>query len=75
MKTIQHIESGNIIRLSDERATKRVSFGGWKYIPKSVWKKEVRDVSPNGKNEQKTVKSNKSSKSQKRQLRKKQPVK
>ena len=75
MKTIQHIESGHITRLSDERAAERINFGGWKYIPKSAWKKEVRDATTNDKSKQKTVKSNKLSKSQKRQLRKKQSVK
>ena len=59
----------NIIRVSDEEASKLYHNENFKYIAKSVWKEKVRDV------EEKEVtptnkKSNKMSKAQKRNLRK-----
>ncbi len=59
----------NIVRVSDEEASKLYHNENFKYIAKSVWKEKVRDV------EEKEVtptnkKSNKMSKAQKRNLRK-----
>ena len=42
MKTVKHPKLG-IKRVSDEQAVKLVKEGG-EYCPKSLWKKEVRDV-------------------------------
>ena len=67
---------GKIIRVSDERASELYQEG-FKYLPKSDWKEEVRDVdkkvheSPLGTGfAHKDTKSNKMSKAQKRQMRK-----
>jgi len=42
MKTMK--KEGKIIRVKDSEAFKQYEKEGWAYIPKSVWKKEVRDV-------------------------------
>tara|TARA_R110000824_G_scaffold169965_7_gene347162 strand:+ start:3271 stop:3453 length:183 start_codon:yes stop_codon:yes gene_type:complete len=59
MKTLKHKEAGNLKRSPDKEATRMILTGEWEYVPKSVWKKEVRDV-----------KVSKSSKTQKRQTKK-----
>ncbi len=75
MKTMKSLK-GKIIRVSDERATELYQEG-FRYLPKSEWKDEVRDVdkkvheSPVGAGfAHKDTKSNKMSKAQKRQMRK-----
>ena len=75
MKTMKSLK-GKIIRVSDERASELYQEG-FKYLPKSEWKDEVRDVdkkvheSPVGAGfAHKDTKSNKMSKAQKRQMRK-----
>jgi hypothetical protein len=75
MKTMKSLK-GKIIRVSDERATELYQEG-FRYLPKSKWKEEVRDVdkkvheSPVGVGfAHKDTKSNKMSKAQKRQMRK-----
>ena len=75
MKTMKSLK-GKIIRVSDERASELYQEG-FKYLPKSDWKEEVRDVdkkvheSPVGVGfAHKDTKSNKMSKAQKRQMRK-----
>ena len=67
---------GKIVRVSDERASELYQEG-FKYLPKSEWKEEVRGVdtkvheSPVGTGfAHKDTKSNKPSKAQKRQMRK-----
>jgi hypothetical protein len=42
MKTITN-GAGEIKRLSDAKAEKEVKWG-WKFAPKSLWKKNVRDI-------------------------------
>ena len=75
MKTMKSLK-GKIIRVSDERAAELYQEG-FRYLPKSEWKEEVRDVdkkvheSPVGAGfAHKDTKSNKMSKAQKRQMRK-----
>jgi hypothetical protein len=41
MKTIQ--KENEILRVKDDVAEKKVA-NGWKYIPRSIWKEQVRDV-------------------------------
>jgi|LUME01.1.fsa_nt_gb hypothetical protein len=41
MKTIQQYDE--IRRVSEEQATNLVN-SGWRYVPKSVWKEKVRNV-------------------------------
>ena len=40
-KTINH-EAGDIVRIQDKEAEKRVKSGAWSYIPKSEWKQATR---------------------------------
>lgn len=38
MKCIENQSNGDIRRVSDQEAARRVSTGAWKYIAKSFWK-------------------------------------
>ena len=70
MKTMMSLDGTQIVRVSDEKASRLFHDDGFKYISKSVWKEKVRDVEqPQEKITTKT-KSNKMSKSQKRHLKK-----
>lgn len=45
MKTIRNTKTGEIKRLNDKEANKVVTlqgYLGWSYVPKEVWKNEVR---------------------------------
>jgi len=45
MKTIRNTKTGEIKRLNDKEAHKVVTlqgYLGWSYVPKEVWKNEVR---------------------------------
>lgn len=42
MKTVQNTK-GKIERVDNDTAFNMVQSGDWEYIPKHVWKKEVRD--------------------------------
>lgn len=45
MKTIRNTKTGEIKRLKDKEAHKMVvtqGYLGWSYVPKEVWKNEVR---------------------------------
>ena len=75
MKTMKSLK-GKIVRVSDERASELYQEG-FKYLRKSEWKEEVRDVdkevheSPVGTGfAHKDTKANKMSKSAKRHMRK-----
>jgi len=71
MKTLRHKEAGNLKRRSDKESAKMILTGKWEYIPKSVWKKEVRDIKVVPQENINTEKkANKSSKAQKRQAKK-----
>ena len=76
MKTMIGLDGTQIIRVSDEKAS-RLYSEGYKYIAKSIWKEKVRDINKEpelnedtGKLEMVTKKSNKMSKAQKRHMRK-----
>ena len=76
MKCMMSVDGSNIVRVSDEKASK-LFHEGFRYVSKSVWKEKVRDVNKKeevnketGKTEMVTKKSNKMSKSQKRHMRK-----
>ena len=76
MKTMIGLDGTQIVRVSDEKAS-RLFNEGYKYIAKSIWKEKVRDVEKEpavneetGKTEMVTKKSNKQSKAQKRHARK-----
>ena len=70
-------DGANIIRVSDEEASEFYHNENWKYIPKSVWKEQVRDQNKEPiysedsfNNVMIPKKSNKMSKAAKRQKRK-----
>lgn len=43
MKCIRNIKTGRVFRVTDEKAKFAVAEGAGVYVPKSVWKREVRD--------------------------------
>ena len=70
MKTMMSLDGTQIVRVSDEKAS-RLFEDGYRYVAKSIWKEKVRDV--NKPTEEETItksKSNKMSKSAKRHMRK-----
>ena len=69
MKTMMSVDGKKIIRTSDEKASQLYSEG-FRYIPKSMWKEQVRDI--DGTPEEKSIKqkANKMSRATKRHLRK-----
>ena len=76
MKTMMSLDGTQIVRVSDEKAS-RLYSDGYKYIAKSIWKEKVRDINKEeevneetGKTEMVTKKSNQMSKAAKRHLRK-----
>ena len=76
MKTMMSLDGTQIVRVSDEKAS-RLFSDGYRYIAKSIWKEKVRDVNKEeevnektGETEMVTKKSNKMSKAQKRHLKK-----
>lgn len=44
MKCVQYSATGSIERISDDKASKLVKDGMAVFVPKSTWKKEVRDA-------------------------------
>ncbi len=75
MKTMMSLDGTQIVRVSDEKAS-RLFSDGYKYVAKSIWKEKVRDINKEpvvneetGKTEMVT-KSNKMSKAQKRHAKK-----
>mgnify|MGYP003132249927 CR=1 FL=1 len=69
MKCMMSVDGSNIVRVSDEKASKLYEEG-FRYVPKSMWKEKVRDVESTEEEVTKSQKNNKLSKSQKRHLRK-----
>ena len=69
MKCMKSVDSIHIKRVSDEEASE-LYHEGWSYVPKSLWKEQVRDVEQPEEKKPTKKKSNKMSKSQKRHLRK-----
>ena len=70
MKTKMSLDGSQIVRVSDEKAS-RLYSDGYKYIAKSIWKEKVRDIEQPEEEETPTEKkSNKMSKAEKRHLRK-----
>ncbi len=68
MKCMMSSDGTNIVRVSDEEASKLYHNENFKYVSKSIWKEKVRDVET--KEEPTNKKTNKLSKAQKRHLRK-----
>ena len=68
MKCMMSSDGTNIVRVSDEEASKLYHNENFKYVSKAIWKEKVRDIEQP--QEPTNSKSNKMSKAQKRQLRK-----
>ena len=69
MKCMMSVDGSNIVRVSDDKASK-LYHEGFRYVSKSLWKEKVRDVETTTETKPTKTKSNKMSKAQKRQLRK-----
>lgn len=52
MKCVQNNETKKIERVTNLRASKMVLNGGWTYVAKELWKRDVRDVNVNHKNKE-----------------------
>ena len=70
MKCMMSSDGTNIVRVSDEEASKLYHNENFKYVAKSVWKEKVRDIEKSEEEPVTNKKSNKMSKAQKRHLRK-----
>jgi len=68
MKCMMSSDGTNIIRVSDDEASKLYHNENFKYVSKAIWKEKVRDIEQP--QEPTNSKTNKMSKAQKRQLRK-----
>ena len=68
MKCMMSSDGTNIIRVSDDEASKFSHNEHFKYVSKAIWKEKVRDIEQP--QEPTNKKTNKMSKAQKRQLRK-----
>ena len=68
MKCMMSSDGTNIIRVSDEEASKLYHNENFKYVSKAIWKEKVRDIEQP--QEPTNSKTNKMSKAQKRHLRK-----
>ena len=68
MKCMMSSDGTNIIRVSDDEASKLYHNENFKYVSKAIWKEKVRDTEQP--QEPTNKKTNKMSKAQKRQLRK-----
>ena len=77
MKCMMSSDGTNVVRVSDDEASKLYHNENFKYVAKSVWKEKTRDVNKEpalnentGEVEMVKKKSNKMSKAQKRHLKK-----
>ena len=69
MKTMMSVDGKKIIRISDEKASQLYSEG-FRFIPKSMWKEQVRDIDKPTEEEPTKKKNNEMSRASKRHLRK-----
>ena len=69
MKTMMSLD-GAIMRVSDEKASQLFQEEGFRYVTKSIWKEQVRDVGKEEKTSEGEKTHNKMSKSAKRHLKK-----
>ena len=58
MKTMMSLDGTQIVRVSDEKAS-RLFSDGYRYVAKSIWKEKVRDVNKKETTNKKKKKSNK----------------
>jgi hypothetical protein len=70
MKCMMSSDGTNIIRVSDDEASKLYHNENFKYVSKAIWKEKVRDIETTTETKSTNKKSNKLSKAQKRHLKK-----
>ena len=77
MKCMMSSDGTNVVRVTDDEASKLYHNENFKYVAKSMWKEKTRDVNKEpelnedtGETEMVTKKSNEMSKAQKRHARK-----
>jgi len=58
MKCMMSVDGSNIVRVSDEKASK-LFHEGFRYVSKSVWKEKVRDVNKKEKTKKSKTKKSK----------------
>tara|TARA_R110000851_G_scaffold79860_1_gene176007 strand:- start:252 stop:461 length:210 start_codon:yes stop_codon:yes gene_type:complete len=63
------VDGSNIVRVSDEKASK-LFHEGFRYVSKAIWKEKVRDIETTTETKPTNKKTNELSKAQKRHLRK-----
>ena len=69
MKTMLSVDGKKNVRISDEKAS-QLYHEGFRFIPKSMWKEQVRDIDKPTEEEPTKKKNNKMSRATKRHLRK-----
>ena len=69
MKTMMSVDGKKIIRISDEKAS-QLYHEGFRFIPKSMWKEQVRDIDKPTEEEPTEKKNNEMARAAKRHLRK-----
>ena len=72
MKCMMSVDGSNIVRVSDEKASK-LYHEGFRYVSKAIWKEKTRDVETTETkttNKKSNKKSNEMSKAQKRHVKK-----
>ena len=67
MKTMMSVDGKHINRVSDNEAVE-LYHEGWRYVAKSLWKEQVRDVEQPTEEKPTKKKSNKMSRAQKRHM-------
>ena len=72
---MMNLDGTQIVRVSDEKASRLFHDDGFKYVAKSVWKEKVRDIEQPEEEKPTTDKNNKMSKASKRHLRKQKKMK
>ena len=68
MKCMMSVDGKHINRVSDNEAVE-LYHEGWRYVAKSLWKEQVRDVEQPKEEKPTKKKSNKMSRAQKRHMR------
>ena len=69
MKTMMSVDGQKILRVTEDKA-RELYMEGFRFIPKSMWKEQVRDIDKPAEEEPTKKKNNEMSRATKRHLRK-----
>ena len=69
MKTMLSVDGKKILRVTEEKAM-QLYTEGFRFVPKSMWKEQVRDIDKPAEEESTEEKNNKMSRATKRHMRK-----